>query len=161
MATVRKMEYRDIGPVEEILNGMALRGEELGSDFFHPDAIDRANGFNRVLVAGLESPDQSLLLVGEHGGEIVAVLMAHLNGNYPYARERLTAYVPALWFKNGVEPFVAGRILIRGMEILKNFMQEKQTGKLFGNTYHADERARKLMRRMGFKATYIRYEVEV
>jgi hypothetical protein len=161
MAIVRPMEPRDIGPVLALMEDMAERSENLGSPFFDTVSTNRQNGFVETLKASMDNPEHSLLLVGEHKGEIVAALVAHLCRNYPYAKSLTDVFVPALWFRSKVNPIVAGRILVSGIKKLRDFSQNKECGTIFGNTYHADERARKLMRRMNFRATYIRYEVEV
>jgi hypothetical protein len=160
MTVVRKMELRDIGQAADMMEDLAARGVFLGSDFFSPDYADRQNGFVEALLMGIKSPDVSFNLVGEHNNEIVMIFLSHLHGNYPYARHKKGAYIPTLWFKE-VPKIVAGRIIVKGEKMFKEFLKEKEVAYVFGNTFHADERARKLMRRLKLKATYIRYEAEV
>jgi hypothetical protein len=160
MAIVRPMELRDIGPATELMEDLAARGKFLGSEFFADDYVERQNGFVETFLMSLNTPDMSLNLVGEHNGEIVMVFVAHLQGNYPYAKRKKTAYVPVLWFKD-IPKIMAGRIIVKGLPILKEFLQSHGVDNFYGNTFHADDRARKLMRRINAKATYIRYECEV
>jgi hypothetical protein len=160
MATVRPMELRDVGKAAELMEDLAAWGALLGSDFFSPDYAERQNGFVETLLMGINTKDVSLNLVAEHKGEIVMVFVAHLHGNYPYAKYKRALYVPALCFGK-IPKVVAGRIIIKGLSILKEFMKEKEVNYFFGNTFHADSRARKLMRKLKLKATYIRYEAEV
>jgi hypothetical protein len=160
MAVVRKMELRDLGKATELMEDLAARGVFLGSDFFSPEYVDRQNGFMETLLMGLNTPDVSLNLVGEHNGEIVMVFVAHLHANYPYAKHKKGVYIPVLWFKD-IPKIIAGRLIERGKPIFFDFLREKETTYFFGNTFHADERARKLMRKLNLKATYIRYEAEV
>jgi hypothetical protein len=160
MATVRKMEMRDVGKAAELMEDLAARGKFLGADFFSEDYTDRQNGFYDTLVMGLKNPEGSLSLVGEHNGEVVMVFVAHLHNNYPYAKHKVGVYIPVLWFKE-ISKIVAGRIIVKGTNIFFDFLKEKETNYFFGNTFHADDRARKLMRRLKLKATYIRYEGEI
>lgn len=160
MAVVRKMELRDLGAVAELMEDLAARSKFLGSDFFSEDYQERQNGFIETALMALNTPDVSLSLVAEHNGEIVMLFIAHLQGNYPYAKHKRTVYVPVLWFRE-LPQVIAGRIIVRGLPILKDFMEEKGTTQFFGNTFYANESARKLMRRLNLKASYIRYECEV
>jgi hypothetical protein len=161
---VRPLEYRDLDSVLALLEDMAHYNVIHGGKFFEPDVQARRNGFMETLVKILSIPEfykESLLLVGDYQNQPAAVLMAHAMNNYPYARHKKGIYIAALWFKKGVPPAAAAGIMRHGLTHLRQFTEEQQATTFFGHTFHADMRARKLMQKIGLRASFIRYEGEV
>lgn len=163
---IRRIEPRDIGDAQRLMEGLSLSLELLGSNFPHPDKDYRSNAYVNTIVQSMFAPENMkqniLMVVAEHEKKVYGFFLAHVHVNYEYARHNKQVYVAALWTDpdKDMSHIKRGRDVLDAMKSLLDWKEEVGATSIFGNAFHKDEISRKLLRRLGFKPTFIRYEGE-
>jgi len=135
--------------------------EKLGSRFLEPSMTDRNNGFIETLIGTMSVPDKALSMVAEHNGEVVGYVGALLHYSYPYARHRVSVYVMNASLKQDVDKWLKAVIIKSAFSRLVQWGKNLGATEIFGSTYHADESARAMLRRLKLRASYVRYGAEI